>query len=317
MERFICNMETETRCGYEVSSVMKKVWNIQLNMAKKLIDVCQKNGLQVWAVSGTALGAVRHHGFIPWDDDMDFIMKRKDYDKLVSISADEFKDPFFFQTTYSDKGFCGGFAKIRYNDTTMILPFETDCLEKYHLGIFIDIFVMDDVPNSDTKLNQIIQLRKTVLNYHFIRNIKYFWLFPDKLLIFLRNGVKLGSKIFWSQTKLFSYLEDQARNISNEGSGKITTFMYEYHPKWIRDEKWFNKSIMMPFEELMIPVPVGYDDMLKREYGDYMVYKKTGAMHTTSIIDPNKSYVYYLRKSRFHYLKLLGKSIKHLISMLK
>ena len=91
------NLEKEIRNGYEISADMKKVWAVEMELLKKLLEVCEKHHLRIWAEGGTLLGAVREKGFIPWDDDIDMAMPREDYDKLQTIAKDQFKAPFFFQ----------------------------------------------------------------------------------------------------------------------------------------------------------------------------------------------------------------------------
>lgn len=91
------NLDKEIRQGYEISSEMKKVWNVQMKLLKKLLEVCDKHHLKIWADGGTLLGTVRDHGYIPWDDDIDMVMLREDYDKLLEIAPKEFEEPFFFQ----------------------------------------------------------------------------------------------------------------------------------------------------------------------------------------------------------------------------
>lgn len=86
---------------------LKNVWNVELDILKKFDSFCKKHGLSYFADSGTLLGAVRHKGFIPWDDDLDFVMFRKDYDKFIKLSKKEFKYPYFIQTGYNDAGYVG------------------------------------------------------------------------------------------------------------------------------------------------------------------------------------------------------------------
>ena len=92
------NLESETICGYEVSAQMKRIWAMELDMVEKFVAVCREHGFEYMIMGGTLLGAVRHKGFIPWDNDIDILMPRKDFNKLLEIGPDAFRNPLFFQT---------------------------------------------------------------------------------------------------------------------------------------------------------------------------------------------------------------------------
>ena len=95
-------LEEELRSGYLVSSKMKKIWAVQLDLLEQIKHVCSRYHLTYYADSGTLLGAVRHKGYIPWDDDIDIVMKRSDYNKLIEIAPIEFKKPYFLQSAHSE-----------------------------------------------------------------------------------------------------------------------------------------------------------------------------------------------------------------------
>ena len=145
------NLLEETRDGYTISADMKKVWAVEMKLLKKLLDVCNRHHLRIWAEGGTLLGTIRHHGFIPWDDDIDMAMLRDDYDKLQAIAREEFQAPFFFQSGYTDQ-FAWGFSKLRMDGTAAILP--SDIYQQHHLGIFIDIFCYDAVPDDKNEIKK-------------------------------------------------------------------------------------------------------------------------------------------------------------------
>ena len=130
----------EERCGFTVSADMKKVWAAQLDLLERFQEVCHRHGLRFFASGGTLLGAIRHKGYIPWDEDIDIMMMREDYEKLLAIAPQEFTAPYFFQTAWNDKQYSRGHAQLRNSNTTAVLADEADRHYPFNQGIFIDIF---------------------------------------------------------------------------------------------------------------------------------------------------------------------------------
>ena len=142
----------EVRCGYRVSVQTKKIWAIELDLLNELLKVCKKHNIKVCAFAGTILGAVRHQGFIPWDDDIDVALTRENYEKLLQVAPSEFKNQYFFQTIQTDPNYFFGYARLRNSLTTGIIV-GNDRLD-YNNGIYVDIFVLDGKVDDDALLKK-------------------------------------------------------------------------------------------------------------------------------------------------------------------
>jgi lipopolysaccharide cholinephosphotransferase len=128
---------------------LRKAQLIMLEMLVEFDDLCKKHKLQYWLDSGTLLGAVRHKGFIPWDDDIDLSMPVEDYNKFVEIAKNELSDNIFFQTRETDPSFKFDYIKLRSNKASIVEFHEKDKKINYHQGIFVDIFPMLTLENSE------------------------------------------------------------------------------------------------------------------------------------------------------------------------
>lgn len=285
------NLNKEERNGYVISEDMKKIWNIQLLCVKKVLDICQKHNLHIWAEGGTLLGTIRHKGYIPWDDDIDLLMMREDYNKLLEIASKEFEEPFFFQSAYSDKCYPRGHAQVRYNGTAAILPCDINC--KFNQSIFIDIFVCDRLPANR------FELASKLFKSEFLRRLLYEKTYSrfnlnnpksllKKILLFFIFCVIPFKKTFKKFDGVFDDIEEESGNVACVSFSMASVF----EPL---KKKWFSKTLYMPFEDIMMPVPVGYDEMLTTLYGDYMTPVKAPSLHGSVIFDTERPYTEVLK----------------------
>ena len=289
------NLEEEVRNGYTVSKKMKQVWAVQIDLVKKLLEVCQKHNLKIWADGGTLLGTIRHKGYIPWDDDIDMAMMREDYDKLIAIGQKEFKHPYFLQSGYVEE-FNRGFARLRNSNTTGIMPY--DIRQNFNMGIFVDIFVYDAVPDNR------FQLKKLLIKQKICRlplNIKLYgcpnYYNPKFLLYRICTYIYFG---FYTWSSAFKKFDDTFRRnkISENENIACIAFRPNLLHLFIRDKRWYDETILMPFEDIMMPIPIGYDQILTKQYGNYMKPVKAPPLHENVIYDVNRPWQNVLSELR-------------------
>ena len=144
--------------------ILRKAQLIMLDMLIEFDAICKKHQLHYWLDSGTLLGAVRHQGFIPWDDDIDLSMPVEDYKNFIKIAESELSSDVFFQTSQTDKNFKFDYIKLRSNKASIVEFHEKDKPIKYHQGVFVDIFPMLTIENTEANKKQYDNTLKEIRN---------------------------------------------------------------------------------------------------------------------------------------------------------
>lgn len=265
-----------------------------LEMVKDIDYVCKKNNITYYLAYGSCLGAVRHKGFIPWDDDFDITLKYDEYNKFVkACQTDLDPNKYFVQTLETDPNYYLSFGKIRNIQTTLIE--ENNKFENMVNGIYIDVFPLVGYPNSKIK-KAIFEINRAFVlsaNRNIINNKFLYFIFKIILKIFGKNNI-----IKHCTKQCIKYkCEDCDKVISVfDGDGievNLTSNSILGQPKYVE------------FEDMKLPIPENYDPYLKNLYGNYMhipsqaqINQKT---HTPYILDLNHSYEEYKKLHKIEY----------------
>lgn len=291
-------LDEEVRCGYLVSHEMKKAWAVMLDLLVEFDRVCKKHNIRYFASGGTMLGAVRHKGFIPWDDDIDVMMERKDYIKLSEIASDEFKYPYFFQTKYTDPCCADSIAKLRNSNTTALFQAEKSTKIEYNKGIFIDVFVLDNIPDRSEELEnfykQVNDQKHRV--YKIGRKLGIFSASNNLFVQYLKNCLyKLKTPYRKEHLNLYIQAYEKFESIcqkyNSTDTKKYSLIQFGTAPINVRCKDDFKELILLDFEFLKIPVGAGYTHALSYHYGDnYMQYVIGASMHSEIVFDAERTY---------------------------
>lgn len=263
---------------------IQKLKALELDLLKAFIAVCEKHDLLYFLVEGSALGAVRHGGFIPWDDDIDVAMPREDYEKFLAVAQADLPEGLFLQTNETDPAYVTGFAKIRNSNTAFI---ETSARKlAINHGVYLDIFVLDGCNNfaATKKKTKLLQARiasrflvKRSLKgrmVQFVAAIRY----PS-----VARAVRLLDTIH----RAVPYAT--AENVVNYGSA--------WGKKEVMPREIYGKGVLGSFEGVPVRLPEKVDEYLTRLYGDYMTPpppEKQVSHHNCDVIDLERSYKEYV-----------------------
>ena len=274
---------------------LRSIQLVEMDLLKKFISVCKKYDLTYYASSGTLLGAARHQGFIPWDDDIDLFLMWNDYKKLMEVAPNEFQFPYFFQSHHTESEGEASACRLRRTDTTGCTKWEREKISdpNYNRGIFIDIFPLFDVPNS-------IFLRKIQK-----RVIMFWWKCirgHDALREKTVQGAITGYEQYIRYYKALSYfvrvekMKDYylaacafhgfSKNIKEVGA--TSSRVHQQNLMW--DKAYYRGTISLPFEDIRIDCPIQYKEVLTKQYGDWRVPKTNGARHEMELFSTEFSY---------------------------
>lgn len=285
----------------EIEDQRKPLFNVLLDLLDTFKDFCDRHDLTYFAVGGTLLGAVRHSGFIPWDDDIDLGMMRKDYDRLLElIETETLPNPYRFLTPLTDPGYARGQIRLTNVNTTAISA--KTARYNFNKGIFIDIFPVDSVPDDEKKL---FVLKKKLIAYSYLNAIcsRYSCKVGTIGLSRFKCGLYrlclplLKSGVL-STEKVFRALNKTASRYQNEPTKRVGQVTFLAEDRFIFDREIFSKIETHRFESTEISIPSGYDAFLTHQYGDYMKPSKQASYHGDIIFDVNTPYPEYIRKHK-------------------
>jgi lipopolysaccharide cholinephosphotransferase len=245
---------------------LAEIREIELDLLKELVRVCKDHNLRYFLAGGTLLGAIRHHGFIPWDDDIDVLMPRRDYRKLCAIFREKNKgnSEIFSINDHSDYYYT--FLKLVDTRTEMINPQKLFIKD---LGVGIDIFPMDGMPEDKAATKRLL---KKIRRYYKMQYAARLPVFPNDCRWYkmMQMSVRyfLGKRIGYK--KLIQKIENLATQYDFETCDYIGCSVAGYGIKERVSKKAFESTVQVQFEDGYYNAPAGYDEYLANLYGDYM-----------------------------------------------
>ena len=281
----------EVRCDYLVTEKMKMVWAVILDLYLEFARICDKYKLNYYGYGGTILGAIRHEGFIPWDDDLYVCMPRADYEKLIAIASEELSEPYLMQTPQTDPGYFKTIARLMNKKTTYASRAFLHSGMAH--GCILDILPLDDC-NPETveeDMQKIKQSAKRCSEY--LKRNDTDIMTPEQYDSWKQymtdNPMKEWENIQQIATKW---------NDSNTDFYCMMVFVLPggRYNKPVPKE-WFLSSKITKFESIEVKVPYDYESLLVSTYGDYMQLppvEKRGTWHGNLILDPERPYTDYL-----------------------
>ena len=240
---------------------LKHLQNVILSIIKDLDEICKKNDIEYYLLGGSCIGAIRHQGFIPWDDDLDIIMTRPNYDKFLKI-CENILDREKYSLQRGEKDWPLDFSKVRLKGTYLHEPEDEYANEDMH-GIYVDIFPMDNVADNNL-LSKIQYIAAKYMLCYQLGQRKY-----------KSAGLKKKLMIFAASPLKMKFLRDSINSFIRKYNKTDTSRLGFFFGRTKYKTAITNRSIYgnpkyVPFEDVLLPVPEYYHEYLTQMFGDYM-----------------------------------------------
>lgn len=235
-----------------------------LSMLKWFHDYCHDNGLTYYVVGGTMLGAIRHRGFIPWDDDIDVVLPRPDYDRLLHMFGEK-NDNYFLESPYTGKGdYFYTYAKLYDMSTTLVEKSKRNCRR----GLYIDVFPLDGIGKTDKEVNK---------NFSKVDRLNMFLMTRTcaitKRRSFFKNAAIVASRMIpqfvVNDHELVKKVDRVASSFGYEESKYVANLMGAYRKKEVMEKRIFGKPTEYQFENIVVSGVEKYEEFLTHIYGDW------------------------------------------------
>lgn len=272
---------------------MNSLQQVEFDILKSFVDVCDKLKLRYYLVCGTALGAVKYNGFIPWDDDIDVALPRGDYEHFLREAPNLLPEHIFIQNFRTDSNFPHVYTKLRNSNTTFIE--EGTAHLPIHHGVYIDVFPLDGYPEKKL-IGKIFELRKKLFTWK-----QYCALRGDPVLkVRIRNWVFRMLGFHKHTAKTLAQLERFYCSFPTEESS-----VWCNHGNWQRSLEYASRTqygdgAWVTFEGLRVRVPEQYEVYLTQKYGDWradLPAEKQVSHHHCMVCDVNMPYTYYINQA--------------------
>lgn len=266
---------------------LEQLHNLLLSLYKQVKEICDKEEFKLFALGGTLLGAVRHKGFIPWDDDIDVALPRPEYEQFLRIASTKLSEGYSIERYYDKNSSLEFQARVVKDDSEIIVNIGS---KPKRIKAFIDVFPLDAMPTNPllrTLHKYRLLLARMMVRFSMIESVHHTRKRPlyERVLIKFCTLSHLGTN--WDTVKLYENCERLCNLYSYEKEQWIVNLFGTYKFKEMFPKEWFGKGVSLDFEDTTVLCPVSYHRVLTQMYGDYMQLpptEKRGLQHKMEIV---------------------------------